>query len=787
MWVECSGGVEVVNVWLLVGKAFRCVHEVDVDGSTVFRVYYTVEGLDDPSLAEQIITFFPATGWAETVPDVDADSNGVPDDVERVGRSLVESWQAYNALGYRTPGGLPIEVAIHDANGPQPGSVGLVLPPTLPGGSTLVHVSNSGLFDYLARHELYHLFQYQYVGVADFGVGNLLTRCLLPFLDCPSPVRQVVELNWFQELTAEWATHQVQEWHAQRGTPLTGELDQYADSLPFWFSQLDGGLLAWDGFGGRVQYGSFTLAEFLEERFPDILGDPNPSIVRQIWERLDAAPSSALSAVEVVVADNGGSWETLLPAYAQANYVVASPDPTRPYRDGDAEAVWRDSLDLLSETAGTVGPIGSTGVDPAALGLDRARPARSTVAVETGTVSAGSVTVGPGGMAYVELIPPDGFSGSISLRVSGVTSAVDVQVMPFAVYPTLCAQPEPLVDAGDGLFTGEFPIDGTCRFVTLVVTNTNPYGGSISVDWEAAPLADVNLLLNPGFETGDFTGWSLFDPQDAAEFGIRVSNGFIDPVEGAYAASVYSTAGIGPAGYEQQVPVIPGGSYLASVQVGRFSGAYPSAALEVLDNTGTVVASDTVEFGIVQEWRRLAVAFVAPSDTVTFRIVWLHYQTGEDAEVWFDDTRLEPSEVPANLAFEAGTLNGWTADPANPGTVFEVRPDGAPGASDPYAAHLLIPGSAFGSEQLTRTVRMPGVTEASVLVSGTAGAVATLEVTDAGGTGTDSVTLTGPDEWALLSVPITTGDQITIRLIGDRGTQAGAVDIAFDGVNMGGR
>ncbi len=784
-WPECNEGPEVLPVWAIVGKAFRCVHNVDVDGTTVFEVYYTVEGLDDPSLADLVSVAIQGSGWAETVSDTDTDGNGVPDVVERVARSLVESWEAYTALGYPTPTGLPIGVAMHDPNGPAPGSPGVVLPPVVAGGPTLVQLSNSQLFDYLPRHELYHLFQYQYVGLFDFGVDNILVFCGPPFILCGQASRQMVELNWFQELSAEWATHQVQEWHADRGTPVAGQLEMYAFNLPAWFSALDDGLVAWGGLGfGDEQYGSFTLAEFLEERFPTVTGDPNPSVVRQVWERLAIAPSSAVSAVGAVVESNGETWETFLPAYAQANYTVASPDPTRPYRDDDAAPVWRDLLENTAfPTAGTFDPIGSTGVNPAALGLNLARPARIIEPLQSDIVATGQVEVGPGGMVYVELIPPDGFSGSIAVQASGVSSAVDVQAMSFGVYPELCAVPDPLTGAG-GVVTGEFLIDGSCRFVTLVVTNTEPSGGTVSVGWEAALLAEGNLLVNPGFETGDFTGWVTFDDTTPNHvwFGTETGNGFFDPVEGTYAASVTSLDGIGPAGFDQQVTVVPGQSYQASVQVGKFEGFFPSAALEIIDETGTVIASDTVDFGLIQEWRLLATSFVAPADTVTMRLAWTQYLTGESSTIWFDDARLEVSDEPANLAFEAGTLNGWTADPVNLGTVFEVRADGQPDALDPYAAHMIIPGTAFGSEQLTRTVYSPGNAEAAVLVSGTAGAVAILEVIHSGGMSVDSVTLTGSGNWIRLSVLADFNDPVTIRLIGDRGAAPTGVDIVFDGV-----
>ncbi|MGF1668547.1 MAG: hypothetical protein ACFCVC_19975, partial [Acidimicrobiia bacterium] len=185
------------------------------------------------------------------------------------------------------------------------------------------------------------------------------------------------------------------------------------------------------------------------------------------------------------------------------------------------------------------------------------------------------------------------------------------------------------------------------------------------------------------------------------------------------------------------------------------------------------------------QWHPLEASFVATTTTVTFRLVLEGYQTGESAIVQFDDAVLQPAGIAANLAFEQGSLAGWTVDAANPDTVFEVRSDGDPSSDDPYAAHVVTSGLGLGSDQLEREVETQvAIAEVAVRVAGTSGALAILEVTDSNGIRTDSVTLTGDTTWHQLAVDVAANETVTIRLIADRFTALGGVDVAFDGVYL---
>ena len=131
------------------------------------------------------------------------------------------------------------------------------------------------------------------------------------------------------------------------------------------------------------------------------------------------------------------------------------------------------------------------------------------------------------------------------------------------------------------------------------------------------------------------------------------------------------------------------------------------------------------------------------------------------------DWTAEVASGAVNLAFEAGDLSQWTPFATDPLlTGFEVRPDGAAGSTDPYAAHIILNDGTSGPAELGRTITAPFYNTIAIKVAGTTGAEVTFETITAFGTGTTTVTLTGAGNWHDLS--LFTGHYIptTIRIIG---------------------
>jgi hypothetical protein len=107
-----------------------CVYSTDH-----FRVAYTVLG-------------------PMAVPAGDENGNDVPDYVENVAVNLEASWSVYVGLGYQPPDELPIRVTI----GLTFSGSGVV------GPNQIIHLSNDNGDQYLPRHELFHVFQWEYGG-----------------------------------------------------------------------------------------------------------------------------------------------------------------------------------------------------------------------------------------------------------------------------------------------------------------------------------------------------------------------------------------------------------------------------------------------------------------------------------------------------------------------------------------------------------------------------------------------------------------------------------------------
>lgn len=128
------------------------------------------------------------------------------------------------------------------------------------GGPYVVQVRHDGQFHYLPRHELFHLFQYQYLEELDFGVD---------FLDGDS------EINWWMEASAEWAAHRVGEAIEDEGASPQ-EAGEYARFLADFLGRPSEQLDRWDGFKAPRSYGSFILAGYLEETF-------GAEVLEEIW------------------------------------------------------------------------------------------------------------------------------------------------------------------------------------------------------------------------------------------------------------------------------------------------------------------------------------------------------------------------------------------------------------------------------------------------------------------------------------------------------------------------
>jgi hypothetical protein len=158
-WVDCLGYAGNDEIHDKAGMMYSCRRSVSVAGyGTVFEIFYEVEGLDHP------LCLPPCNPrpWAEPVAAADTGQLDIPDHIAAIEASLVESWNTYIDMGFRTPN-LPMDVIVRDGSG-------RVLPPAFPFQTANVFLDENTFPHHLPRHELFHAFQYEYVGPIDFMV-----------------------------------------------------------------------------------------------------------------------------------------------------------------------------------------------------------------------------------------------------------------------------------------------------------------------------------------------------------------------------------------------------------------------------------------------------------------------------------------------------------------------------------------------------------------------------------------------------------------------------------------
>lgn len=221
--------------------------------------YHISDDPDDTGDVPQVDALGEADVYCDALPPCDAGADGVPDLVNQIAGSLESAWRTYEEeLGYpnRLGASQKAPVDIHDL--PHDGGQVLTLPGQGPGGMhetiELDPVNTAPI--YLARHELFHFFQYAYV---DF---NDLVE--LPVLELFTESKA----RWWLEATAEWAAHQAGV-SAHLTDPLRVQQTTYDERIANYFRTVG---LPIDRFGGETEgieareYGLFVLAEYLEER-----------------------------------------------------------------------------------------------------------------------------------------------------------------------------------------------------------------------------------------------------------------------------------------------------------------------------------------------------------------------------------------------------------------------------------------------------------------------------------------------------------------------------------------
>lgn len=175
-------------------------------------------------------------------------------------------------------------------------------------------------YNYLPRHELFHVFQYHYIA---------------------DPTAVLPSVNWWMEATAEWAT---------REALPSGDGDElYASAVSDFLGHPEDGINASDSLGGGRQYGAFVVASYFTEAV-------SQNFVLDTWRSLasdDDGVNNPMEAIQQVVDFYGRSMSELLLGFSVANYRLDRPSEGTfffgaqdGYETPDARDIWRPRLAL---------------------------------------------------------------------------------------------------------------------------------------------------------------------------------------------------------------------------------------------------------------------------------------------------------------------------------------------------------------------------------------------------------------------------------------------------------
>ena len=178
-------------------------------------------------------------------------------------------------------------------------------------------------------------------------------------------------------------------------------------------------------------------------------------------------------------------------------------------------------------------------------------------------------------------------------------------------------------------------------------------------------ITRANLLTNPGFETGDFTGWSTFGP------GWRISGG-ADANTGSFGVvdDIFATDTPGFRGVSQVIPATPGTEYTGGVWIRgvNIETGNTEAWLELqfLDGSnGVLLQLQSAHVTADQPFTFMSIASaVAPLGTVNVRVQGIAWEISEPANTnfpIFDDFQLAVVPEPGTLSLVLAGLIGLVA------------------------------------------------------------------------------------------------------------------------------
>ncbi|HUR00997.1 MAG TPA: hypothetical protein VM347_00500, partial [Nonomuraea sp.] len=367
------------------------------------------------------------------VPPTPAEPSGRPTVIQNMVEAVSIAAKTYRAMGYTitsnpaVPHGIFVgidKISQWTVDVPFVMPIGYNFQPTIVIPSDSEEFDSEG-YDYHARHELFHVFQYSYWPAGQVGVDLIWDFVVSD---------KFGSMNWWMEATAEWATHMTYVKYPAHVPDPTQKI-RYARKIGAFLSKPMLALNAWDGWGESRQYGAFLLPLYLTEQI-------GPDFVRSTWEHIRSAGSSPITAIQTSL--GGRDLNVLLHTFAIANYRLAPPQyglEAMGYRDPDV-ALWRNALEVEDGTEGD--------------SLGGARPMRRSEAAFVGYNQVASGLLLPGGSSYTDFTAEQG-AAPATLTVKGFS------VLPGEPVPRVMWSVVVWAQAGKG--SGTMPEYPTAQYV----------------------------------------------------------------------------------------------------------------------------------------------------------------------------------------------------------------------------------------------------------------------------------------------------------------------------------
>lgn len=424
--------------------------------------------------------------------------NHIPDYIDQVAAGLESGWDAYvGQLGYDPPVTAPnlVPVVVTAEVSDCGGFVGNE------GPIQISHADCEGGI-HLGRHEFFHWIQR-----AGFDNDPWATLGMIAG-SCSS--RDCLSFLWWNEATAEWATHQAKDL-----APVTGDTTGsiYVGNAANFVRTPE---LPLSTDNNAHEYGAFLLAEFLEERFPtagdidaycladpeseDCVINPDPATIKEVWEQIWSG-HRPFDAIATVATNHSSNMTELLGSFTRANYLldakVSGHRVAGSYADTDA-SIWRTALDNATETQGD---------NPGSTADNRPghKPPRRLDLTSGAFDTSESVWIEPGGASYLEFaLPSEGSRYGVSVFAIDSEAPLAVDAVAFSGYPTFCAE-LPLVVMHESFTSAEgtFLIPDECTSITIMLSHTEP----LSWDGMAVVIRLWPIDVVDAFERSSGPGW----------------------------------------------------------------------------------------------------------------------------------------------------------------------------------------------------------------------------------------------------------------------------------------